>query len=447
MKLFSRHSTLLGTFAVLVLALMAGSASAVDVDELDFPELNELKIPEIDKVTLDNGMRLYFVQDDRLPIFRMSVRVNAGSYLESPDQIGLVDLLGTTLRTGGTQKWTGDELDEVLESVGATVETGGGLTTCNATVNVLSDQIDLGLDVLSQVLRFPVFDQEKIDLAKVQMRSGISRRNDEPMGIAVREFKKAVYGSESPYARHTEYKTVNAVEREDLLAFHDAYFRPNYVQMAIWGDYDKDLVVNKITELFGDWQPGSADVPPPPEVNYTYDNRVHYAEKTDINQATILMGHIGGEITDPDYADRIVMNNVLGGSTLGGRMFNRVRSKEGLAYAAQANYTSGISYPGFFYAFVSTKFETAAKAIRKSIEVVESMQNEPPTDKELALGKDAYLNSFVFKFDTKSEVVNRLMNYDYYSIPDDFLQQQKEKVEKVEADDIIAAAQANLHPE
>ena len=89
--------------------------------------------------------------------------------------------------------------------------------------------------MLAQVLRYPVFDEEKLDLAKVQMRSNISRRNDDPMGIAIREFRKVIYGDESIFARHEEYKTVDAVSREDLLAFHDAYFRPNNIQMAIWG--------------------------------------------------------------------------------------------------------------------------------------------------------------------------------------------------------------------
>ena len=437
----------LGFAALLFVSLTAGSVYGQDLDKIKYPKLNKLEMPDIEKVTLPNGIRLYLVEDHSLPIFRTSVRVNAGEYLEPADKVGLVDLLGTVLRTGGTQKWTGDQLDEILESVGASVETGSGVLACNASVNVLSDQIDLGLEVLSQVLRYPVFDQEKIDLAKVSERTGISRRNDEPLDICIREFRNAIYGPESPYARHTEYATVDAIEREDLLAFHDSYFRPNNIQMAIWGDYDKKAIVEKIKQYFGDWQPGTEEVPPPPDVEYTYDNRVHYAEKTDVNQANILMGHIGGYVTDPDFADKTVMNNVLGGGVLGGRMFNRVRSKEGLAYAAQANYNSNINYPGFFYTYVATRSESAVKAIRKSLEVIESMQTEKPTDDEMDKAKSSYLNSFVFNFDSKAEVVNRMMNYDFNGLPEDFLQQQKEKIEKVSAENVLAAAQKNLHPE
>ena len=430
---------------VVVLAFGALTIAAQDLSKLDFPKLGKLEIPEVERVTLENGLRLYLVEDHSLPLFRMSVRVNAGSYLESSEKVGMVSILGTTLRTGGTQKWSGDELDELLESIGASVETSGGLAICDASVNFISEYTDMAVEVLGEVLRNPTFDQDKIDLAKVQERTAIARRNDEPLPVAIREFKKAVYGAESVFARHTEYQTVNAVEREDLLDFHGKYFRPENTQMAIWGDFDKRAIIELIKLHFGTWENGTVTIPPIPEVDYSYEPVVYHAEKSDVTQSNILMGHIGGKQTDEDYPDVIVMNNVLGGG-LGGRMFNEIRSKEGLAYAAQASYTANISYPGFFYAFVATKSESTVDAIRKTQEVVGSMLTEPPSEDEMKRGKDGYLNSFVFQFDSKSEVVQRLMAYDEYGLPEDFLQQRKERIEQVSEEDVMAAANANLQP-
>ncbi len=431
---------------ILLLTLAAVSAKAQDVDKLKFPKLSELEVPEVDRVTLDNGIRLYLLEDKSLPLFNVSVRVNCGSYLEPEDKVGLAEICGTVMRTGGTAKWTGDEIDELLEGVGATVETFIGTVSGGARVNVLNEYTDLGLEVLAEILRRPIFDEDKIELAKVQERSAIARRNDDPQNITFREFRKAVYGANSPYARHTEYATINTITRDDLMAFHKAYFHPQNVQMAIWGDFDREALLSKINEYFGTWERAGEPVPEPPEVKYEFDSKVHYAQKTDVNQSNIVIGHIGGFVTDDDYAARIVMNNVLGGS-FGSRLFNSVRSREGLAYAVFGVYTANIAYPGVFYNFASTKSESTGKAVQEIIKEIKRIQTDPPDDDEMRTGKDGYLNSFVFKFDTKQEVVTRLMNYDFYGLPEDFVFQEKENVEKVTPADVIAAAKKNLHPE
>ncbi len=433
-------------FAALIVLALGSMSIAQDVENIQFPKLNKLNIPDVQKITLKNGMRLYLLKDKSLPVINVSVRVNCGEYLSPAEKIGLASITGTVMRTGGTSKWTGDDLDEALESVGGSVETSIGLTSGNATVNILSEYTDLGLEILAEVLRRPVFEEDKIELAKVGIRSGISRRNDNPQSITFREWSKLIYGSESVYARHTEYATIDAIEKDDLIAFHKTYFQPQNIQMAVWGDFNKKDLLKKIRKYFGDWKKGDQPVPPLPKVDYKFEEGVYYVNKTDVNQTNIVIGHIGGLLTDDDYADRIVMNNIFGGS-FASRLFSSIRSREGLAYAVSGSYTSHISYPGIFYAFASTKSETTVKTVKEIIKELKRMQTDAPSDDEMRMGKDGYLNSFVFNFDSKSEVVNRLMNYDFYGLPDDFLSNEKENVEKVTAEDVIAAANRNLRPD
>lgn len=435
-----------GMFCLVILLLIAGNSLAQNVEDIEYPKLNKLEIPDVDKVTLKNGLRIYILEDHALPLFNARLRINCGSYLEPADKIGLADICGVVMRTGGTSKYTGDEIDEILEGVGGSVETSIGRTSGSASVNVLSEYSELGIEVLSDILRNPVFDEDKIELAKVEQRSAISRRNDDPFGIARREYMKIIYGDESVYARHAEYATINAITRDDLVDFHGQYFYPENIQIAVWGDFKKKEILDLIKEYFGDWKRGDSAVPLLPTVEYDFVNRVHYIEKEDVNQSNILMGHIGGLRSDEDYADRIVMNSVLGGS-FGSRLFNNVRSKEGLAYAAYGVYTANTAYPGVFYNYAATKSETTGKAIRKVIEEIERMQTDPPTEEEMEIAKGGYLNSFVFNFDTKAEVIQRMMTYDFYGLPHDLLQQEKERVEKVSPQDVAEAARANLHPE
>jgi zinc protease len=432
--------------AIGLILLIGAAAFGTPLDSLKYPPLNEIKMPKIEKKTLANGIKLYLIEDNSLPTFDVLVRVNCGSYLELDDKIGLASMCGTVMRTGGTQKWSGDELDEMLEGIGGSVETSIGTVSGTARVSVLSDYIDLGLEALAQVLRYPIFDQDKIDLAKVQARTEISRRNDDPWPIVIREYKKLIYGDDSPYARQTEYATIDAIGRDDLVAYHDTYFHPENIQMAIWGDFKKKDLLKKIEKYFGDWQATGSKVTPPPKVDYKFVSKVYYIEKKDSPQANILMGHIGGYLLDDDYAARIVMNSILGGS-FGSRLVDNVRSKEGLAYTTGGRYSANIEYPGMFYAYAFTKNETAGKAVQEMIHQIQSMQTDPPTDMEMRLGKDGYLNSFVFNFDTQSEVVSRMMNYDYYHLPEDLLFKQKDEVENVTAQDVIAAAKKDLHPD
>ncbi|MBU0984540.1 MAG: insulinase family protein, partial [candidate division Zixibacteria bacterium] len=110
-------SALLLAFAVPVL-----QADDIDIEKIQFPKLNKIEIPDIEKITLDNGMRVYLLEDHEYPLFEASVRVAGGSYLEPADKVGLAGICGTVMRTGGTARWTGDEIDEMLEGVGGTVE-------------------------------------------------------------------------------------------------------------------------------------------------------------------------------------------------------------------------------------------------------------------------------------------------------------------------------------
>jgi len=414
------------------------------VDKIGFPTLNKLEIPEIAQKTLANGIRIYMVEDHRLPLFNVSVRIKAGSYLEPADKVGLASVMGDVMRTGGTKKWTGDEIDENLEAVGASVESGMGLTSGSASGNSLIEYSDLTLEVLAEVLQNPTFDQDKIDVTKNQIKGSISRRNDSPQAIASRVFNQAIYGAESPYARMVEYATLESVSRQDLIDFHKKYVHPKNIQIAVWGDFKESDVLKQIEKYFGSWTSEGEIAPPPPEVEESKGISLHYAEKTDVNQSNIYIGHLGGKIQDEDYAIRLVMNNILGGG-FGSRLFSNVRSREGLAYATGGGYRANVSYRGRFFGFASTKSETTLKATREVIKQIKSMHTDLPTEEEMRVAIDGYLNSFVFNFDTRSEVINRMVQYDAYDIPADFLAQVKEKVQNVTAEDVQRVARERIN--
>nr|MBN2277041.1 insulinase family protein [candidate division Zixibacteria bacterium] len=434
--------------ALMGLVFLSGTISYAErtIDKISIPKLNEIEIPQVDKVVLDNGIIVYLLEDHELPIVRASIMLAAGGYLEPAEKAGLASITGQVMRTGGTARMSGDEIDEALESIGASVEVRIDNTGGSARMNILSDYIDTGLEILADILRTPQFNEDKIDLAKTSERTAISSRNDDALQVGIREFRKVIYGKDSPYTRQTEYATIVAINRDDMVAFHQKYITPENIRLAVWGDFSKDKMLAKIRKYFGDWPTGSGPVPPLPEVKYEYTKAVHYIEKDDVTQSTVLIGHIGGLTGDPDYFAMTVANNVLGGG-FGNRMFNEVRSRQGLAYSTGANFTSNIAFPGIYYNFVITKLESTVKASQAVLNEIKRMQTDPPADEELSRAKDSYLNSFVFNFDSKGEIINRMMTYDYFNFPQDFLFTVKDKIEKITANDVIDVAKRKFHPD
>ena len=414
--------------------------------DLTYPTLRDIEIPQIERVTLANGMQLFLLEDHELPLINMSAWIRAGSIYEPADKVGLANITGTVMRTGGTISKTGDEIDEELERIAASVEAGIGLNSGSASVSVLKKDIDTGLAILADVLMNPAFREDKIQLAKIRHRSAIARRNDNVRGIASREFDKLIYGSDSVYARHTEYATIDNISRDDLLAFHKKFYHPNNMMLGVWGDFDTKEMIKKIEEAFKGWEKVDMDLPPAPEVQYEFRPTVNVIRKDDINQTNIYLGHIGGLKSDPDYFALILMNRVLG-SGFTSRLFRNVRSRKGLAYSVFGNYSANYDFLGVFYVGCQTKSEATVRAIRAMTEEVKKMTEGEVTDEELALAKESYLNSFVFNFDTNGEIVRRLMTYEYFGYPPDFLEKTKENIEKVTQKDVLRVARKHLRPD
>lgn len=415
-------------------------------EELKYPPLGDIEIPDIERVTLANGMQLLLLEDHELPLISASAVIRTGSAYEPADKIGLANITGNVMRTGGTANKTGDQIDEELEQIAASVSTGISVDAGYASMSVLKEDVDTALSILADVLINPAFPQDKIELAKIQHRSSINRRNDNMSQIASREYRKLIYGPDSVYARHTEYATIDNITRDDLVAFHGKYYHPNNMIIAIWGDFETKEMVKKIEQAFKGWKKTEVELEPMPEVTYDFRPTVNVVSKEDVHQSAIYMGHIGGLMSDPDYFPLILMNQILG-SGFTSRLFKNVRSREGLAYSVSGNYGSGYVRPGVFAVRCQTKSESTVYAIRAMSEEVKKMTEEQVTDEEMNLAKERFLNTFVFNFDSKGRIIQRLLTYEYFGYPADFLQKIKTNVEKVTKADVLRVAREHLRPD
>ncbi|MBD1902967.1 insulinase family protein [Trichocoleus sp. DQ-A3] len=436
------------TFSLILLTFLmpAVADTARHYTELKFPPLPEIQVPPYTRYQMDNGMIVYLMEDRELPLVSGTAMIRTGARLEPENEVGLATLVGEVLRTGGTAKHSSDELNQLLEQRAASVESSIVSTAGSADFTTLSEDLKDVFSLFAEVIQEPIFAQEKLDLAKTQQRGEIARRNDDPGGIASREFEKLVYGNNSPYARTVEYATLDNISRDDLISFYQKYFHPKNMILGIVGDFDSKAMRQMIQEKFGNWKPkGTAQTPPIPGAEQAKRGGVFLVNQPQLTQSNIVMGHLGGQLNSPDYAALSVLNGVLNG--FGGRLFNEVRSRQGLAYTVYGYWGAQYDYPGVFLAGGQTRSDATVPFIKGVLSEIERIRTNPVTPAELSYAKESELNSFVFKFQDPSQTLSRLMRYEYYGYPKDFIFRYQRDVEATTIEDIQRVAEKYLQPE
>ena len=440
--------TMVGLMGVLMLGWQspANALTPQHYDELEFPALRAVEIPDYERYELPNGLVVYLMEDHELPLVSGSATFRTGSRFEPADKVGLASITGDAMRLGGTQTLSPDDLNQELEQRAASIETGIDSDSGSASFNALTEDLDEVFAIFADVVQQPAFAQDRIDLLKRQYMGSIARRNDDPDNITSREFRKLVYGANSPYARTAEYATLNAITRQDVLEFYQASVRPDRTILGIVGDFDREQMKRLIAERFGRWQAtGSplnvAELPPVEQAQ----TGVFKVEQPQLTQSYIQLGHLGGQLNYPDHAALAVMNEVLNGFS--GRLFNQVRSRQGLAYVVYAFWSPRYDYPGMFIGGGQTRSEATVPFIQSVKAEINQIRTEPVSDDELARAKDSVLNSFVFNFQSPDQALSRLIRYEYYDYPPDFIFQFQEGVKAATAEAVLAAAQARLQPD
>jgi zinc protease len=439
-------------FAFLLCAALACAQTEVrrgialpSYKDLKYPPLPALKIPDPTEITLSNGMKVLLLEDHELPLVSGAALIHTGNLFDPANKKGLAGLTGEVLRSGGTKTRTGDQLDQDLENVAASVESQIGESSATLSFSCLKENTDQVLAMFRDLLTSPEFRQDKVDLAKTQTRSEISRRNDDASGISEREFTNLVYGRKTPYGWTIEYSDIDNIQRQDLIDFYHRYYFPSNITMEIIGDFSTADMKAKLEQLIGAWKYTQPAVPAFPKVDDQAHPGVYLASKDDTTQTFFHVGELGGELRDKDYPALEVAADILGGG-FSSRLFRSVRTKHGWAYNISADWGANYDHPGTFVISGSTQSAHTVDTLKAIGEELEKIRTTEVTDDELQTAKDTVLNGFVFNFDRPSKTINRLMTYEYYGYPKDFIFQYQKAIAAVTKADVLRVAQQYFQP-
>lgn len=441
-----RLPRVLSALLLLAAPLAPAAAQVESATVLRFPPLASFDIPRPQRIELENGLVVLLLEDHELPLVEVTALVRAGSSLDPAGKVGLADLAGEVLRTGGTETMPGDRLDDWLESRAAEVEVVTSPEAARVTLSSLKQDFPEALRVFSDVLRRPAFDPKKLDVERNRAIAGVARQNDEMFEILFREFSEIVYGPESPYGRTPTYASLGSIRREDLVSWHRQSFHPDRTLIGVVGDISAEEALRGIRQAFGDWPRGAGAKPAAPTWRERVTPGVYFAEKNDVKQSGVVMGHLGVRRDDPDYYALELMNHILG-TSYASRLFVNVRGKKGLAYSVTGQVASQWDHPGMAMLFMSTKVNTTAAGIDALLEEARNIAATPPTPEELESSRRSLLDSFVFRVDSPRKVMNQALTLEFNGYPADWLSRYRTGIEAVTPAQVRDAAARHLRPQ
>ena len=399
--------------------------------------------PQAQRHALDNGMILYVLEDHELPLVTVSAVFQSGSVHDPTGKAGLAELTHRIMRTGGAGSLSGDELDDLLAFHGISLGFSADMDRGSANLSVLKQDLAVGFDIFSQILRAPRFAEDKLRIAKDLQIEGLRSIQDNPPGYAFREFRKLLYRNNPRGSLYTA-QSIRNIQRPDLIAFHERFFHPRNIILAISGDVTTQEAIRLASRHLGDWQAqGRPDSPPPPAGN-RHDG-TYYLHK-DIPQSVIVSGHLAPARGDDDFHAFTLLDFIIGSGGFRSRIFQEIRSERGLAYSTGSFYRAGKDY-GAFGAYAVTRSSATTAVLSLLQGIANDVKTKGVTAEELSWAKKSLANSFIFSFESSDQIASQQMMLEFDDLPRDFLMNYPERIDRVAADDLRRTAGRFLNPE
>lgn len=413
-------------------------------DQLGYPAL-EFQIPDVEKIELANGIRVYLREDSELPLVQVTLMAGSGALTAPRELTGFDDLFAATLRTGGTANLPAAAMEERLDLLAANLSGSMSPYTTQLDLSVRRDDLVEGLAILADLLRHPAFAADKLELARNRAREEVRRRNDDPDEIASRLLLAALYPGH-PLGDSPTETSLSAITREHLVTFHREHFVPGNLWVAVSGDVRRTDLLPLLEKLFGDWSPSAVPATPLPPLVPPATGQLQVVAK-DVPQTTIMLGDLGLTKDNPDQYPGRVMNFILGGGGFNSRLMREIRSDRGLAYSAWSQFQVGRRFPGPVMAGTETKSASAVEALLLMRAVMNDLREAPVAADELRTARESLVNSFVFSFTDSHAVVVQRMQLDFYGYPADYLSRYRERIAVVSTADVQRVAREYLRPE
>lgn len=407
-------------FLFFIFAFISCSGHRINPDQPFSP-----KVPE--EWEMPNGVRVLFLENRELPLVEGVLYIPGGGLWDK--KLGTSAAMGSMMRGGGARNLSPQELDKKIKSLAAQISTSWGDEFGAVSFSSLSSTLDESLLLYADVLFRPRFDPNRFEVYKRQVIDSIRRRKDDPEAVAKYTLNSILFGG-SAYGAIPVVNDVKSLTIDDLRSRYNELVIPDGAVFAITGDISKNELASKLKVLLDPWKSnGRTKNLTPPPVNSTPLKGIYFVNQP-LKQATIMVGQRSLPRGHDDRFKIELFNSIYGFGGFGSRLTQEVRSKAGLSYVVYGGSVPGL-VAGQNFIGLQTKNESAGLALKKSFEILNNIQAVPPSKAEIDESKESLMNSFIFRYETRSSTINRIATQMMLRVPRSFDEQYAREVPQV----------------
>ncbi|MDP3151575.1 MAG: pitrilysin family protein [Archangium sp.] len=386
---------------------------------------------------LDNGATLIVREERAVPLMALRASFHGGVRYETPEESGLTTLLSRTL-TRGTSTLGAEAFSHLVDSMAGSLSAIAGRNSMSLRGEFLSKHFDRAFELFADSLQNPAFSDEEFERERTQQLQDIASRDDRPSSLAFELFAKTLWLAH-PYRQSTlgEKNTVEQLSPAALRRYHAKWMDPSQMTLAVVGDVDTEVVLERARAALGGTRGGAAAAPtvaPEPAWTGPRESR-RTLQKA---QTHLVLGFPGARMTDPWRRGLEVMQTLLSGQS--GRLFLELRDKRSMAYSVSAMLMEGID-PGSFSIYMGTspeKVEAALAGIRAELE---KLQVDLVTDAELSRAKEHLIGTQGIGLQRNGARAGVMALDACYGLGAEAFLRYPEEIAAVTAEDIRSAAQ------
>ncbi len=423
--------------ASLVLSLVgcAGSGKKVEVSSDGYKKMSSgsFALRPFKEVTLENGLKVIFINDSSLPRVSLTLLVKSG-VLQDPKGLEGLNALTSYLLEQGTQTKNAEQIADAFGSLGTEMNiTPGADFTLLFSDSLSANKNDL-LKLFSEIAMNPSFTDVELNRMRSQMIAGLQKKNDNPSQFADDKADELVFGKH-PYSKDTNgtIESLKKMTKQDLIRHYLTFFRPNNSSLAVVGNFDAQFEKD-ISETFAKWNRKNIPSVSFDKLENLEANKTTTIKKKGLQQAQIRLSQVGIKRNDPDFIKLRVANEILGGS-FASRLNQKVRDDLGLTYSIYSMFDTRLD-AGAFQISTFTKNGSVQTTLDETLKVVSDFVDNGATEKELSAAKNQLVGQFPRAIETADKMAFNLLALDFYGIPASYLTDYNETVQKISLSEI-----------
>ena len=400
----------------------------------------------IRRATLTNGIRVVVQENHTSPSVVIRGYLWAGSVSDPPEKAGLAEFTAAAVRRGSLTR-TYQEINEQIESVGASVSFSAGRRLTHFGGKSLAEDLTLLVDVLADLLQHPAFPPQEIEKLRGQTLTHLKELEDDTRHLAEREFRQLLY-PDHPYGRPVEgtLESIPLIRRDDLIAFYQEHYGPADAVIVVGGDVTAAAVFELLEKQLGGWRTGGSHPAEMPPVSPPQEARRSVRTLTNKTQVDIVYGTVGLPRTAPDFYAARVADTILGHMGLMGRLGDTVRDQLGLAYYAYSTLEAGLG-PGPWSVSAGVAPEHVARAIEAIRTEIVRMRDEVVSEQELEDAQDYLTGTLPLRLETNEGITTTLLDMELYNLGDDYIIRYPAIIRAVTREEIQAVVRTYLDVE